>query len=104
MLLRVLQRFSRNEKIFVVTERQGKVPMSAQAAVNTSMEPIEDGFLELSDQELYVLVDTNARELLGISGEEFLRRLRARDPLKDDMGRPVPAWEPVAMIAHLLDE
>ena len=72
--------------------------------MNISMEPTEDGFLELSDQELCTFVDTNARELLGISGAEFLRRLHAGNPLQDDMGRPVPAWEPVAMIANLLDD
>ena|SRR5262245_57613868 len=43
-------------------------PMNMQAAESIVMEPIENGFLELSDQELRTLVDTNARELLGISG------------------------------------
>ena len=57
-----------------------------------------------SREELRALVDINARELLGISGEEFLCRLREGNPLTDDLGRPVPAWGPVAMIAHLLDD
>jgi hypothetical protein len=78
--------------------------MSAYPAVNTSVEQEEEDFHLLSEEELRALVDLNARELLGISGEEFLRRLRAHDPLLDDLGRPLPAWGPVAMIAHLLDD
>ncbi len=52
--------------------------MSAQAATNPqaeSAEAEENGFYELSDEELHALVDLNARELVGISGEEFLKRL-----------------------------
>lgn len=76
--------------------------MSAYPAVNTSIEQDEEDFHLLSDEELHALVDLNARELLGISGEEFLRRLREHDPLLDDLGRPVPAWGPVAMLGDLL--
>jgi hypothetical protein len=77
--------------------------MGALSAINNSTEYVGNGFLELSDQELRALVDTNARELLGISGEEFLRRLREGNPLTDGLGRPLPAWAPVAMLADLLD-
>lgn len=62
----------------------------------------ESDMIELSDEELRALVDTNARELLGISGEEVLQRLRERRPLKDETGYEVPAWGPVSMIARLL--
>lgn len=78
--------------------------MSAQAAVNLQTEQEESEFHELSDEELRAVVDLNARELLGISGEEFLCRFRAKDPLLDDLGQPVPAWGPVAMIAYLLQD
>jgi hypothetical protein len=80
--------------------------MSAQAAINPqaeSAEAEENGFHELSDEELHALVDLNARELVGISGEEFLKRLRERNPITDDLGRPVPGWGPVAMLADLLN-
>jgi len=81
--------------------------MTSQEAAKTlqeAFETTENGFVELSDKELRVLVDRNARELLGISGEEFLHRLRGGDPLTDDLGRPVPAWVPVAMLADLLND
>jgi hypothetical protein len=71
-------------------------------ALKEKFETAENGFIELSDDELRALVDTNARELLGISGEELLQRLRERNPLTDDLGNPVPAWRPVTMLAHLL--
>ena len=41
-------------------------------------EEVEDGVLVLSDEELLALIDTGAREGLGMSGEEYLRRLRER--------------------------
>ena len=80
--------------------------MNAQVAGTSSMEAVEtteNGFHELSDEELHALVDLNARELVGISGEEFLKRLRERNPITDDLGRPVPGWGPVAMLADLLN-
>jgi len=55
--------------------------MNAQAASSIpteTVETVEDGFYELSDKELLALIDTGAREGLGISGEEYLRRLRER--------------------------
>jgi hypothetical protein len=55
--------------------------MSAQAAINPHTEPLEaeeSDFIELSDEELLALIDRDAREGLGISGEEYLRRLRER--------------------------
>ena len=81
--------------------------MNAQAVVKESTgitELIEDGDIELSDEELRALVDLNARELLGISGEEFLKRMREKNPLLDDLARPVPAWGPVEMLADLLND
>ena len=56
------------------------------------------------DEELLALIDANAQKLLGISGEEFLRRHRERKPMEDDLGRPVPAWGPLSMLASLLDD
>lgn len=50
--------------------------MNTQKALRTSPEQTEDGFLELSEQELLNLIDTGAREGLGMSGEEYLWRLR----------------------------
>ena len=53
--------------------------MSAQAATSVlteTAEPVENGFIELSDEELLALINTGAREGLGMSGEEYLRRLR----------------------------
>ena len=79
--------------------------MSAQAVINSQTESAEaegNGFHELSDEELHALVDLNARELVGISGEEFLKRLGERNPILDDLGRPVPGWGPVAMLGDLL--
>jgi len=76
----------------------------AAKAVKEKFETTENGFIELSDEELHALVDLNARELLGISGEEFLKRLREKNPLLDDLGRPVPAWGPVVMLADLLND
>ena len=52
--------------------------MNAQVAVEINEEPTENGFLELSEQELLELIDTGAREGLGMTGEEYLRRLRQR--------------------------
>lgn len=80
------------------------ISQEATKAVKEKFETAENGFIELSDEELHALVDLNARELLGISGEEFLQRLREKNPLRDDLGRPVPAWGPVAMLADLLND
>ena len=52
--------------------------MSVQVAVESNEEPTEDGFLELSEQELLELIDTGAREGIGMTGEEYLQRLRQR--------------------------
>jgi hypothetical protein len=79
-------------------------PQEAAKAVKEKFETAENGFIELSDEELRALVDLNARELVGISGEEFLRRLRERNPVVDDLGRPVPGWGPVEMLADLLSD
>lgn len=78
--------------------------MSVQAAASIAMEPTDNGFLELSDQELLDLIDANARKLLEISGEEFLRLCQEGKPLVDDLGRPVPAWGPLSMLASLLND
>ena len=53
--------------------------MTSQDATKTlteTAEPVENGFIELSEQELLDLIDTGAREGLGMTGEEYLRRLR----------------------------
>jgi hypothetical protein len=79
--------------------------MNAQALIEEQTGiagPAEDGFIELSDGELRAMVDANAQEYLGMSGEELLHRLRERNPLTDNTGNPVPAWEPVTMLARLL--
>jgi hypothetical protein len=55
-------------------------------------EPTEDGFIELSDEELLALIDRDAREGLGISGEEYLRGLRERT---------IPRTGPNGYLAHL---
>ena len=78
--------------------------MDVQKTLRASTEQTDNGFLELSDQELLDLINDNARELLGISGEEFLRRRWERKPMEDDLGRPVPAWGPIDMLASLLDD
>jgi hypothetical protein len=52
--------------------------MSAQPAVHIPLEQEESDFLVLSDEELLALIDTGAREGLGMSGEEYLQRLRER--------------------------
>ena len=78
------------------------ISQEAAKALKEKFETAEDGFVELSDEELHALVDLNARGLVGISGEEFLKRLRERNPITDDLGRPVPGWGPVAMLADLL--
>lgn len=69
------------------------------------VEPAEEEeniFHELSEEELREVLDRNARELVGISREEFLRRLRDDGPILNDIGQPVPGWVPVAMIGALL--
>ena len=66
--------------------------------------PEDDGGIELSDEELLSLIDTQARESLHISGEEFLRRYRERKPIVNDLGQPVPAWGPLSNLAWLLDD
>ena len=50
--------------------------MSAQGAVQIPPEQPEDDFFVLSEEELLDLIDTGAREGLGMSGEEYLKRLR----------------------------
>jgi hypothetical protein len=58
--------------------------MTSQEALKISTETVEtpeeteDGFLVLSEEELLALINTGAREGLGMSGEEYLRRLRER--------------------------
>jgi len=78
--------------------------MNTQKALRTNAEQTDNGFIELSDQELLDLIDANARKLLGISGQEFLRRHQEGKPIEDDLGRPVPAWGPIDMLASLLDD
>jgi hypothetical protein len=57
----------------------------------------EGDFFQLSDDDLREVVDLNARKLLGISGEDFLRLRREKRPLKK------PAWSAVEMLACLLE-
>ena len=68
------------------------------------LESVEDDCIDLSDDKLLALIDTQARELLHISGEEFLRRYRAQNPIVNDLGQPVPAWGPLSSLAWLLDD
>ena len=81
--------------------------MNAQAMLKEPAEIVEsreDGCIELSDEELFSLIDRQAQESLHISGQEFLRRYRARQPIVNDLGQPVPAWKPLADLAWLLDD
>lgn len=78
------------------------LPQELRDAVAPSPFETDSDVIELTDEELYALVDTNARQLLGISGKEVLQRLRERRPLTDETGYEVPAWGPVTMIARLL--
>ena len=78
------------------------LPQEIRESVPPSPFETDSDVVELSDEELRAMVDANARELLGISGEELLQRLRAKNPLTDESGNLVPAWRPVAMIASLL--
>jgi hypothetical protein len=52
----------------------------------------DDGFIELSEQELRDLIDTGAREGLDMSGEEYLRGLREKT---------IPRTGPNGYLAHL---
>ena len=50
-------------------------------------ESVRDGIVILEDDEARAYFDATARELVGMSGEEFLRRLDAgewRDVIDDD--------------------
>jgi hypothetical protein len=78
------------------------LPQEHRDSVPSSPFETDSDVIELSDEELRAMVDANAREYLGISGEELLQRLRAKKPLTDESGNPVPAWRPVAMLAALL--
>ena len=57
----------------------------------------DSDWFQLSDDDLREVVDLNARKLLGISGEDFLRLRREKRPLKK------PAWSAVEMLACLLE-
>jgi len=57
-----------------------------------AFETTEDGFIELSDEELLALIDRDAREGLGMSGEDYLRGLRERT---------IPRTGPNGYLAHL---
>jgi hypothetical protein len=78
------------------------LPQELRESVVPSPFETESDVIELSDEELRALVDRNARELLGISGEELVQRLRERRPLTDETGHEVPAWKPVSALAWLL--
>lgn len=69
--------------------------MNAQALIEEQTEitePTEDGFIELSDEELLSLIDRDAREGLGMSGKEYLRGLREKT---------IPRTGPNGYLAHL---
>ena len=59
--------------------------------------PYDQGLLILSREEIEQLLDRDARRLLGISGQDFLRLRAEKKPLKK------PAWGTVEMLAYLLD-
>ncbi len=53
--------------------------MNSQAVEKVTAETVEpttDGVHELSDEELLALIDRSARKGLGMTGEEYLRRLQ----------------------------
>jgi len=69
--------------------------MNAQTSIEEQTEitePAENGFIELSDDELLALIDRDAREGLDMSGEEYLRGLRERT---------IPRTGPNGYLAHL---
>jgi len=66
-------------------------PATAEPLEN-EFEASEDGIIELSDEELFALIDRDAREGLGMSGEEYLRGLRERT---------IPRTGPNGYLAHL---
>ena len=69
--------------------------MNTQALIEEQTaipEPAEDGFIELSDEELLALIDRDAREGLDMSGEEYLRRL---------LEKTIPRTGPNGYLAHL---
>jgi hypothetical protein len=66
--------------------------MAVEKQFTTNDEDLEDALeavplLWLTEEEAFAVLDTQARERLGMSGEEFLRRWRADDfseEFKDD--------------------
>jgi hypothetical protein len=72
--------------------------MDTQRAIGTPIEQPDEDLLVLSNEEIFELIDTGAREMLGISGEEFLRRRREGE--KGENG----AWRDLSMLASLLDD
>jgi len=60
----------------------------------------DEEVIELSEKELYVLIDTSARKGLGITGEEYLRRLREGSIERTG---PNGYFAYLSMLASLLD-
>ena len=52
------------------------LPQELRDSVPSSPFETDSDVIELSDEELRALIDTSARKGLGITGEEYLRRLR----------------------------
>jgi len=52
------------------------LPQELQDPLPSSSFETDSDVIEISEEELYALIDTSARKGLGISGEEYLRRLR----------------------------
>ncbi|MSQ47304.1 MAG: hypothetical protein EXR78_02775 [Deltaproteobacteria bacterium] len=52
------------------------LPQELQDFVPSSPFETESDVIELSEEELHALIDASARKGLGITGEEYLRRLR----------------------------
>ena len=78
--------------------------MNAQEVTKVPAEAVEtteNGFIELSDEELLALIDTGAHEGLGMSGEEYLRRLR--EGTIERTG-PNGYLAHLSMLANLLDD
>jgi hypothetical protein len=60
----------------------------------------DEDVIELSEEELLALIDTGAREGLGMSGEEYLQRLREG---RIERTGPNGYLAHLSMLASLLD-
>ena len=68
------------------------LPQELREAACPSPFESDSDVIELSDEELFALIDRDAREGLGMSGEEYLRGLREKT---------IPRTGPNGYLAHL---